>query len=108
MELAERNIRVNAICPGGIPTAIFAGSQASPHRIEKTPEIVKPLLADGVPLRRAGSPEEIANAAVWLASDQAGYITGHELVVDGGMTCGAPWSRQLEIHQRFAERLQSA
>ncbi|HZC34759.1 MAG TPA: SDR family NAD(P)-dependent oxidoreductase, partial [Chthoniobacterales bacterium] len=48
LELAERNIRVNAICPAGIPTAIFAGPQASSALAERTPEIVKPLLAEGV------------------------------------------------------------
>lgn len=108
LELAERNIRVNAICPAGIPTAIFAGPEASPALAERTPEIVKPLLAEGVPLRRAGSPEEIANAAVWLASSQSAYITGEELVVDGGLICGVPWSRQLEMYQKFVERFRSA
>jgi NAD(P)-dependent dehydrogenase (short-subunit alcohol dehydrogenase family) len=108
LELAERNIRVNAICAAGIPTAIFAGPQAPAALIERTPDIVRPLLAEGVPLRRAGSPEEIASAAVWLASDQAGYITGHQLVIDGGLTCGLPWSRQLEVYQKFVERFQSA
>jgi NAD(P)-dependent dehydrogenase (short-subunit alcohol dehydrogenase family) len=49
LELAERNIRVNAICPAGIPTAIFAGPQAPAALIERTPDIVRPLLSERRP-----------------------------------------------------------
>ena len=108
LELAERGIRVNAICPAGIPSAIFAGPQASTELARKTPAIVEPLLAEGVPLARAGSPDEIANAALFLASSQSAYITGQEIVVDGGLSVGVPWPIQIEIHQRYRERLQAA
>jgi NAD(P)-dependent dehydrogenase (short-subunit alcohol dehydrogenase family) len=108
LELAERGIRVNAICPAGIPTAIFAGPQAPRDLLEQTPEIVKPLLGENVPLGRAGKPEEIANAAVWLASDESSYITGHELIVDGGLTVGVPWSQQHEIRERFVNAFKAA
>jgi NAD(P)-dependent dehydrogenase (short-subunit alcohol dehydrogenase family) len=108
LELAERGIRVNTICPAGIPTAIFVGPQAPRGLVEQTPEIVKPLLGKNVPLGRAGTPEEIANAAVWLASDESSYITGHELIVDGGLTVGVPWSQQCEIRERFVSAFKAA
>ena len=77
VEYAPFNIRVNAICPGFVVTALT-------QRALTNPGIQKALL-DSTPLRRFGKPEEIAAAAVFLASDEASYITGAELAVDGGM-----------------------
>ncbi|HWR38666.1 MAG TPA: 3-oxoacyl-[acyl-carrier-protein] reductase [Patescibacteria group bacterium] len=74
-ELASRGITVNAIAPGYITTDMTAG----------LPEQVKTDLADKIPLNRLGTPEDIANATLFLASDAAGYITGQTLQVDGGM-----------------------
>src|ERR1700757_5244306 len=64
LELAERGIRVNAICPGGIATAIFApiAGEISAELIERTPDIVEPWLAEALPLGRSGFPADIANA----------------------------------------------
>ncbi len=73
-------IRANAICPGNIVTpAVYERFWRS------TPEGQK-LFEDQVPLRRSGRPEDIADAVVFLCSDEASFITGHALVVDGGMT----------------------
>jgi NAD(P)-dependent dehydrogenase (short-subunit alcohol dehydrogenase family) len=55
---------------------------------------VQKALATYQPLRRAGLPDDIANAAVWLASDESSFVTGHALVVDGGFTAGTAWPRQ--------------
>jgi NAD(P)-dependent dehydrogenase (short-subunit alcohol dehydrogenase family) len=90
VELAESNIRVNCICPGGIATPLTqaVGDQAIPL------EVVKKGLAAYQPMQRAGLPEDIANAAVWLAGDESSFVTGHALVVDGGYTAGTPWRRQ--------------
>jgi NAD(P)-dependent dehydrogenase (short-subunit alcohol dehydrogenase family) len=80
VEYAPYNIRVNALCPGFVETALTA-------RALKNPGIQKALI-DSTPLRRFGLPEEIAKAALFLASDEASYITGAELAVDGGMSAG--------------------
>jgi NAD(P)-dependent dehydrogenase (short-subunit alcohol dehydrogenase family) len=77
VEYAPFNIRVNALCPGFVETALT-------RRALRIPGIREALL-DSTPLRRFGEPEEIAKAAVFLASDDASYITGAELAVDGGM-----------------------
>jgi NAD(P)-dependent dehydrogenase (short-subunit alcohol dehydrogenase family) len=110
LELAERGIRVNSICPGGIATAIFApvAGEVTAEVIERTPEIVAPWLAAGMPVGRAGFPADIANAAVWLASSESSFVTGHALVVDGGLTAGNRWSKNLEDRDHLRERFRSA
>ncbi len=82
LEFACDRIRVNCIAPGGISTPIlygFAGNNKA---------AVEAMLAQGQPYPRAGQPEDIANAALFLASDASQFITGHTLVVDGGATAG--------------------
>ena len=88
LELGPANIRVNAICPGGIATPIFAGQLAQGGGNEDYVAKVRPLLQQMQPIPRAGEPEDIANAACFLASDEASFINGHALVVDGGLTAG--------------------
>ncbi|MDC7788772.1 SDR family oxidoreductase [Rhodoplanes sp. TEM] len=78
-ELAPHRIRANAIGPGAIRTPINTAAW-------ETPEAYAKLMAL-VPYRRIGEPQDIANAAVFLASDMADYINGITLFVDGGMTC---------------------
>ena len=80
-ELRGRNIRVNAVAPGPIATPIFGRSGLSEEQIEG----FKAGISQRVPLQRIGRPEEIASAVAFLASDDASYITGIELNVDGGM-----------------------
>jgi NAD(P)-dependent dehydrogenase (short-subunit alcohol dehydrogenase family) len=70
------NIRVNSVHPGLMPPMRTSGRTADPA--------VRAKMLEGVPLRRAGRVEEVANAALFLASDEASYITGAELYVDGG------------------------
>jgi 3-oxoacyl-[acyl-carrier protein] reductase len=74
-EMASRNITVNAIAPGYIATDMTKG----------LPDEVKQKILAGVPLGRMGTPEDIAAAVKFLVSDEAGYITGHVLAVNGGM-----------------------
>jgi NAD(P)-dependent dehydrogenase (short-subunit alcohol dehydrogenase family) len=78
VEYAPFGIRVNALCPGFVHTPLTA-------RALKNPAIEKALV-ESTALRRLGQPEEIARAALFLASDEASYITGAELAVDGGMS----------------------
>lgn len=81
-ELAPRGIRVNAVAPGPIETPIF-GKSGMPA--ESLDEFSAAIVAQ-IPLQRFGKPEEIAAAVAFLASDEASYINGAELPVDGGMT----------------------
>ncbi len=74
-EMASRNVTVNAVAPGFIDTDMTAGLPA---------ELKEKLLA-GIPLRRLGTPADVAAAVKFLASDEASYITGHVLDVNGGM-----------------------
>jgi NAD(P)-dependent dehydrogenase (short-subunit alcohol dehydrogenase family) len=78
VELAAMGIRVNAIAPGIIDTKFAAA-------LVHNPDISK-VVIERTPLRRVGRPDEIAGAALFLASDAASYVTGHTMVVDGGMT----------------------
>jgi len=80
IELAARGIRVNAVQPGPIATPIFGKMGLSAEAREAFAKRVEQL-----PLGRFGSPEEVARAALFLASDDSAYVTGHELSVDGGM-----------------------
>jgi NAD(P)-dependent dehydrogenase (short-subunit alcohol dehydrogenase family) len=81
LEYATRGIRINAVCPGVVDTELTA------HFIEGDPHLSEQLL-DVEPVRRFGTPTEIADAVVWLCSDQASFVTGHALVVDGGQLAG--------------------
>jgi NAD(P)-dependent dehydrogenase (short-subunit alcohol dehydrogenase family) len=79
-ELRERRIRVNAISPGHIDTPIFESWQQGDALVK-----MKADLAKSIPLGRMGDPDEIAKAVSFLASDQASYVSGIELFVDGGV-----------------------
>jgi NAD(P)-dependent dehydrogenase (short-subunit alcohol dehydrogenase family) len=81
VELAPDRIRVNAICPGGILTPLV-------HR--GSPDALRPRLASMQPWPEAGEGEHIAGAALFLASDDAHFVTGEPLVVDGGLTAAGP------------------
>jgi NAD(P)-dependent dehydrogenase (short-subunit alcohol dehydrogenase family) len=88
-QLSGSNVRVNAICPGLIETGMteFIYSKAR----EKGQE---DRLGHLNPLKRGGAPDEIAHAALFLASDESSYVNGHALVVDGGLSSSHPFNRQ--------------
>jgi NAD(P)-dependent dehydrogenase (short-subunit alcohol dehydrogenase family) len=74
MEYAEKGVRINAVAPGRVITDMMLGSKIMDMG----------AVASGLPLRRMGQPEEVAEAVVWLASDAASYVVGHALCTDGG------------------------
>ncbi len=76
IELAEHNIRVNAVSPGFIYTELLEQAGLSPEYIQK--------YLDKIPLNRYGKPEEVANLFAFLASDEASFITGDSVIIDGG------------------------
>ncbi len=88
-QLTGSNIRVNAICPGLIETGMteFVYERARAKGVEDR-------LGHLNPLKRGGTPIEIANAALFLASDESSYVNGHALVVDGGLSSSHPFSNQ--------------
>jgi hypothetical protein len=81
LEYAAHNLRVNVLCPGLIDTPMadrfVTGMQTAGIDAEQ-------ILMSLVPIKRRGTPEEIAEAAVWLCSEAASYVTGHSMIVDGG------------------------
>jgi glucose 1-dehydrogenase len=77
-ELAPQKIRINSIGPGAIQTPINNEAWETPEALDKLLELI--------PYKRIGQPEDIGKVAVWLASDEADYITGTTIFVDGGMT----------------------
>ena len=85
---ANLNIRVNSVHPGIIDTAIWGKMDANLNRIN-APRDIHAIAAAGVPMARVGQAQEIANGVLFLASDASSYMTGTELIIDGGMTGGA-------------------
>jgi NAD(P)-dependent dehydrogenase (short-subunit alcohol dehydrogenase family) len=80
LELARSNIRVNAVAPGPVNTGLL-------HRMIAG-KLDVATIAESVPMGRVSEPDEAARAIVWLCSDEASFVTGHTLVVDGGLTVG--------------------
>jgi NAD(P)-dependent dehydrogenase (short-subunit alcohol dehydrogenase family) len=102
-EVGESNIRVNSIAPGGIPTAIFGKAMGLD---QDAAEGIIPMMAAGMgkaqPIPRAGDAADIAEAALWLASDASSFVSAHCLVVDGAMTTGKLFSQKLAEMQQMA------
>src|SRR6266849_1147591 len=106
MELGESGVRVNCICPGGIATPIFGGALGlPPDRADETIPLMKGVLETLQPIRRPGLPGDIAQAALWLASDESSFVNGHALVVDGGLIGGRLWSESEQRRQMLRSAL---
>ncbi len=92
-ELVSQGIRVNCIVPGNMATEMIAGlATGDPDNVS----VIEEGMANASPIPgRAGKPEDIAHAAVYLASDEAGFVNGHALVVDAGLTSGSGQSMPL-------------
>lgn len=79
VDYAQHNIRVNAMAPGPILT----------HRLQNVPDAMRERMVGPVPMHRLGQPEEVAATVIWLCSDQASYLTGATIPVDGGWTAAS-------------------
>jgi NAD(P)-dependent dehydrogenase (short-subunit alcohol dehydrogenase family) len=109
-ELGEEGIRVNSISPGAIVTGIFAkNAGVEGAKADKLSDMLKVGFAALQPIPRAGLPDDIARAAVYLASDGSSFVNGQDIVVDGGhssVTRG--WSTMLNGRTEMTKRLKEA
>ena len=96
IELAQYDIRVNCIAPGSIPTALLTTSMSAmaDERSERLTRAVRASMQTDRPLERDGTPEDVAEAALYFAGDRSRYLTGTVLPVDGGTTAGKPLRRK--------------
>jgi len=98
IELAHHEIRVNAIAPGNIPTPLLktTTTDKSPEELERFEHAIREQMRADRPLKREGTTEDIAEAALYLAGDRSKYVTGTVLPVDGGTTAGKVTRRRSE------------
>lgn len=97
-QLGPMNIRVNCICPGLIATPILAKAMGLATQVaDQSVAAVAKALAQSQPIPRGGLPHDIAEAALYLASDGSRFVNGHALVVDGGITVGPTGDRQIQV-----------
>ena len=97
MELGESNVRVNSISPGAIATGIFGKALGlKGQAAEDTAKVAGDVLSHAQPIRRAGLPDDIAKAALFLASDDSTFVNAADFLVDGGMIGGRHWSTHQE------------
>ena len=103
-ELSPQKIRVNAICPGLIATSIFGTALGMPREAaDQMAARVVENAAAAQPVKKPGLPEDIARAALYLASDDSAFVTGTHIVVDGGITVGGRHSWDPAAGSPFAE-----
>ena len=109
-ELGEKGIRVNCISPGAIVTGIFgknAGLEGT--KADQLAGLVKQAFATIQPIPRAGMPDDIAQAAVFLASDASSFVNGQDIVLDGGQTAVTRgWSSSVAARAEMSKRLKEA
>ena len=98
MSLGANSIRVNAICPGYIATPLSTNTVGRPD--EKIEERIQGMEYQQ-PIPRVGRPEDIANMALYLASDRSSFITGQAIVVDGGAATGVSWENQKDVYREY-------
>lgn len=105
-ELGEDNIRVNSISPGAIVTGIFGkGVGMDPDLADREVATLAARFTKAQPIPRAGLPEDIARAAVFLASDAASFVNGADIAVDGGAIAGRPFSQGVAGRKEMTEAI---
>jgi NAD(P)-dependent dehydrogenase (short-subunit alcohol dehydrogenase family) len=104
MELASFGVRVNSISPGGIATPIFAKAFGlDTSDADRSVEAMASYLKERLPLQRSGLPDDIAYGALYLASEEGSFVTGHDLVIDTGMIAGRTAQEQAMMNEKLAE-----
>ncbi|HUO91257.1 MAG TPA: SDR family oxidoreductase [Rhizomicrobium sp.] len=105
-QLGAEKIRVNCICPGLIATNIFANAFGIPSQLAETRiEAIAEAAKVSQPIPRGGRGRDIAEAALYLASEGATFVTGHALVVDGGITLGPTGMAQMGVFAPIVQAL---
>jgi NAD(P)-dependent dehydrogenase (short-subunit alcohol dehydrogenase family) len=109
IDLAEYGIRVNCIAPGHIRTEMraYAAPGMSQEVIERVEKVVGPVTDSSRPLKRQGRPDDVAQAALYLASERAAQVTGVVLPVDGGVTAGDPVNHLAQLLEARARAMAS-
>jgi NAD(P)-dependent dehydrogenase (short-subunit alcohol dehydrogenase family) len=109
-ELGEKGIRVNTLVPGAIVTGIFAkNAGVEGSKADRLTDMLKVGFGTLQPIPRAGMPEDLARAAVYLASDASGFVNGQEIVVDGGMgSVTRGWTATVTARGEISKRLKEA
>ena len=107
MELGESGVRVNCVLPGFIPTPMIGLARGlTQEEAEAKLSIVSEAFRGAQPIMGPGKPEDVANAALWLASDDSRFVNGHALVVDGGATGGRMWSAYMKAIEGLKSELE--
>jgi NAD(P)-dependent dehydrogenase (short-subunit alcohol dehydrogenase family) len=112
IELGQHGIRVNSVSPGPIPTGIFAKAAGmDPAAADRTAGQLAPafeeVLSSFQSIPRAGTPDDVAQALLWLASDGSSFVNGQDIAVDGGITAGRPISVSVDERKRLGAALAS-
>jgi len=109
IDFAEYGIRVNCLAPGHIRTPLtsFGAPGMSEEMAERVKKAVSPAMDSNQPLKRHGRPEDVAQAALYLASQRSAQVTGIVLPIDGGITAGDPVNHLAEIMKARAEAMSS-
>ena len=109
VELGEEGVRVNSVSPGAIVTGIFGkGIGLDPDVADRETAELTGRFAKAQPIPRAGMPDDIAQAALFLASDASSFINGHDIVVDGGMIAGTRFSQGIAGRQEMTNAIERA
>jgi NAD(P)-dependent dehydrogenase (short-subunit alcohol dehydrogenase family) len=107
IELGASGVRVNSVSAGPIPTGIFGkGAGMDPAAADRTAAQLEPTFVEALaahqPIRRAGTPDDVAQLVAWLASDASAFVTGQDIAVDGGISAGRPLSVALAERRQLA------
>ena len=104
MELAPFGIRVNSISPGAIATPIFGKAMGlNPVDADRSVDTLISYLKERLPMQRSGLPDDIAYGALYLASEEGSFVTGHDLVIDTGITAGRTVQEQAMMSEKLTE-----
>jgi NAD(P)-dependent dehydrogenase (short-subunit alcohol dehydrogenase family) len=104
MELAPFGVRVNSISPGGIATPIIGKALGlETNDADRSVDALISYLKERLPLQRSGLPDDIAYGALYLASEEGSFVTGHDLVIDSGIIAGRTVQEQAMMNEKLAE-----